>query len=548
MKTTKKIVSILLALVMVLSLATTAFAEDGEATPATYSITINNKADGHTYEAYQIFKGDLHESTLSNITWGDNVTNSNGLDAAAIAERMDTNYTGADELSVEDLLGLIKLGGDPVTSTDEGDTYVIDGLEPGYYLVKDASGSLNGKDDTYTRYIVKVVKDVTTAPKSSSPTVEKKVDDENDSVADDSNTPDVDEGEDKTTWQDSADYDIGDDVPFKLEATLANDVSSYKGAYTVIFHDTLSAGLTYNDDFKVYVGSVSDENEVTDKFTDSYDSTTGKLTISCEDVRDFAGDSAKIIVLYTAKLNENAVIGAAGNPNEVYLEYSNNPNWSAEGDNVPGDEPSEPSEPTEPDQPTEPEEPESPPTGNTPEDVVIVFTYKVDVNKVDENLEPLTGAEFKLEKLQEDGTWKDIELTVDGATFSAVGLDDGFYKISETKAPAGYNSVAPIYFKVEATHDELADNPTLKTLTVTVTDENGTPIADANADPETGELGTFEVTLESGSISTDVVNKPGTVLPETGGVGTTIFYILGAVLMLGTAVVLVARKRMSVNA
>ena len=353
---------------------------------------------------------------------------------------------------------------------------------------------------------------VTATPKSDVPEVQKKVKDINDST-----------DTTKTDWQDSADYDIGDSIPFQLKATLADNVSSYT-TYKVVFHDTLSKGLTYNNDAKVYIGG-TETNGFAVTATVNADGTT-TLTVSCDDVKALdAGNSSVITVEYTAKLNENAVLGSAGNPNEVYLEYSNNPNKSEKGNNE---------------------------TGETPKDVVIVFTYKTIINKVDSENKPLTGAAFKLEKLikGKDGaadTWTTVkEFTVDETTtsFTFSGLDDGQYKLTETKTPAGYNTIDPIYFVIEATHDVTADAPTLKTLNAYLTDANGNKQTEMK-DGESVNIDLGTVDLTAGSITTTVVNKSGSELPSTGGIGTTIFYVLGGVLVLAAVVLLVTNKRMS---
>ena len=501
MKHMKKLTGVLLALVMTLSLATTAFADE-----TTYSITINNSAEGHTYEAYQIFTGDLSTNeaghkVLSNIVWGSGISEAGKTalgDAAAKAETLKTE-ADAKAFAKEVAPYLTTAAGSANTVTDG--KYVISGLAAGYYLVKDQDGSLTNDPDAYTEYIIRVVGDATATPKSSVPVVEKKVKDINDSTG-------------KTSdWQDSADHDIDDSVPFQLKATLADNVSSYT-TYKVVFHDTLSKGLTYNDDAKFYIDG-KETNGFTITSTVNADGTT-TLTISCDDVKALgAGNSSGITVEYTAMLNENAVIGSAGNPNEVYLEYSNNPNKSEKGDNE---------------------------TGNTPKDTVIVFTYKVIINKVDSESNSLTGAEFKLEKFvaSEDdpetykevkGNWveKSVTKNDEGTVFTFSGLDDGNYRLTETKTPAGYNTIAPIEFTVTAEHDILSDNPALKSLTGNAT---------------TGEI-TFTSNTTDGSLSADVVNKAGATLPETGGIGTTIFYVVGSILVLGAGVLLVTKKRMN---
>ena len=507
MKHIKKLASLLLVLVMVFALATTAFAEE-----TTYSITINNSAKDHTYEAYQIFTGDLSGTTLSNIVWGSGVSEAGQTALGDAAAKAETLKTEADAKAFAKAVApyLTTAAGSANTVTDG--KYVISGLAAGYYLVKDQDGSLTGGNDSYTEYIIQVVGNVTATPKSDVPEVQKKVKDINDST-----------DTTKTDWQDSADYDIGDSIPFQLKATLADNVSSYT-TYEVVFHDTLSKGLTYNNDAKVYIDG-TETNGFTVTATVNADGTT-TLTVSCDDVKALgAGNSSVITVEYTAKLNENAVLGSAGNPNEVYLEYSNNPNKSEKGNNE---------------------------TGETPKDVVIVFTYKTIINKVDSENKPLTGAAFKLEKLikGKDGaadTWTTVkEFTVDETTtsFTFSGLDDGQYKLTETKTPAGYNTIDPIYFVIEATHDETADAPTLKTLNAYLTDANGNKQTEMK-DGESVNIDLGTVDLTAGSITTTVVNKSGSELPSTGGIGTTIFYVLGGVLVLAAVVLLVTKKRMS---
>ena len=499
MKHVKKLASILLALVMAVALAVPAFADE-----TTYSITINNSTEGHIYEAYQIFTGDLAKSEdgktkiLSNIAWGSGISEAGQTalgDAAAKAETLKTE-ADAQSFAKEVAPYLTTAAGSDNTVSDG--KYVISGLAAGYYLVKDQDASLAGDSDAYTEYIIKVVADVTADPKSSVPTVEKKVKDTNDSTGETSG------------WQDSADYDIGDSVPFQLKATLADNVSAYT-TYKVVFHDTLSTGLTYNNDAKVYIDS-KETNGFTVTSTVNDDGTT-TLTISCDDVKALGADNSSVITVeYTAKLNDYATVGSTGNMNKVKLEYSNNPNKSEKGDNE---------------------------TGNTPEDKVVVFTYKTIINKVDGENKPLTGAAFKLEKLIKgvegaEDTWTLVkEFTVDegdpASTFEFTGLDDGTYKLTETVTPAGYNTIDPIEFTITATHTD-GDAPNLTVL-------QGAAAAESEI--------TFTPDLAKGSLSADVVNKSGATLPETGGMGTTIFYVVGSILVLGAGVLLVTKKRMS---
>ncbi len=497
MKHSKKIASLFLALVMALALAVPAFADE-----TTYSITINNSTEGHTYEAYQIFTGDLYEGTLSNIKWGSGVSAAGQTALGDAAEKAETIKTADDAAAfAKEVAGYPGTVAGSANAVTDG-KYVISGLAAGYYLIKDQEGSLTGDHDSYTSYILEVVKNVGVDPKNTgTPEVVKKVQDINDS--EDSSITD-------NAWQDSADHDIGDKVPFKLTATLADNVSSYT-TYKVVFHDTLSEGLTYNNDAKVTFNST----DVTSYFTINEEN--GSLTISCNNVKKFgATNNSVITVEYTATLNSNAVIGSAGNPNKVYLEYSNNPNKSEEGDNE---------------------------TGKTPEDTVIVFTYKTIINKVTKNPDydpevegskeyiPLTGAEFTLEKYnKETDEWNVITVVknAEGTTFTFSGLDDGTYKLTETVTPASYNTIDPITFSITATHSDGAE-PALTEL-------NGNKI--------TGEID-FTENIPAGSLSANVINNKGAELPSTGGMGTTIFYVVGSILVLAAVVLLVTKKRMS---
>lgn len=481
MKTIKRVLALTMAMLMVFAMTVTAFADENDQ----FAITINKANAGHTYEAYQIFTGKLSDGVLSNVEWGSSVSE-DGKAALGEAKAVTASLDGASTEQAQEFAKTVSAYlTTPVASVETVDgTNKISGLEAGYYLVKDKDDSLTDTEESYTEYILRVVSDVTVTPKADTTTVVKKVKDTNDTTGA------------TTDWQDSADYDIGDDVPFQLTATLAANVASYD-TYNLVFHDTLSAGLTYNNDYKV----TFEGNDVTEYFTESYEGTA--LTFACSDVKAFgATNNSVIVVEYTAELNENAVLGSAGNPNTVYLEFSNNPNHSGNGDNE---------------------------NGKTPDDTVIVFTYKVVVNKVDENQEALAGAEFTLVKKLADGTTKEIAVvkTEAGDEFSFKGLDDGDYILTETVTPDGYNSIDPIEFTVAANHDILSDNPALTSLTGDVT---------------TGEID-FVVNNSEGSLSTIVMNQKGSTLPATGGAGRVLLYVVGAILVLGAGVVIVARKR-----
>ena len=490
MKHTKKLASLLLALVMVFALATTAFAAENAAISAPEGST-------RTYDVYQIFTGNLHEGVLSNIKWGKNGTGTVGkavdqtiLDAlAAVNSKSDTEKLTVIQTYVN--FGSTAIG----TVSDSNPLTVL----TGYYLIKD-NGPVND-GEAYSLYVVQVVGPTTISPKVGTTTSDKKVDDKNDS-----NTT-----EDATTWQDSADYDIGDAVPFKLSATIAQDYASYTHGYKLTFHDEEGAGLSFNkNSVQVYVDGTL--------ITTGYEVVTEGLTGGCTfevrfaNLKDIASVHAGsvISVEYTSMLNNQAVIGSTGNKNTSHVTYTNNPNDEQAGEN-----------------------------GETPDDVVIVFTYKTIVNKVTKNPNydstvegskeyiPLKGAGFTLYKKNASDAYEAVGPELKGenmTTFTWSGLDDGDYKLVETTTPFGYNTIPDIEFTITATHDVSSDNPTLISL--------------SGGDKFTGVIST-------GVVSANIENQSGAQLPSTGGIGTTIFYVLGSVLVIGAAVLLVTKKRMS---
>lgn len=489
MKLFKKLASFILAFAMVMAIAMPSVVmadNDG-------SIIIKGAKDGHTFEAYQIFTGKVSGKTLSDIEWGSGVSE-DGKKALGSAKDKANNLTAenAKEFAYTVSAYLTDPSGSASTKDTSGN-YVITGLAPGYYLVKDQNDSIHGQD-SYTKFILLVVGNATAKVKNEVPESFKKVKDKNDTKGT------------TTDWQDSADWDIGDKVPFQLTGTVASDYKDYKADYQLVFHDTLSAGLTFDENsIKVY------KNEDTTPIDRSQYTVTSPAAdghtfdVTINNVKALEGTVTKIRVEYEATLNEKAVIGSTGNPNEMKMEFSNNPNSTQGGEK-----------------------------GETPTDKVIVFTYKAIVNKKDSYKKPLKGAEFTLyKKFKTDNgdEWKKVEKVLatsnEGTTFTFTGLDDGEYKLEETKTPAGYNTMAPIEFKIEATHDELSDNPELKTLT---------------GNKLTGEV-LFTPDTDTGTLETDVINYKGSELPETGGMGTTVLYAAGTLMILAAAAFLVMKKK-----
>lgn len=495
MKLFKKIAGFILAFAMILAIAmpSVVMAEDN------YTITITPTTSDHTYEAYSIFEGKLSDSTLSDITWGNGITEAGKTalladygvaDAAGLAKKLSEFATNSAEIKAF-AKKASKYLQHPTSAKAVGNTATIKVAKAGYYLIKDKDNSLGkNNDETYTEFILKVVKNQTIAPKSEKPTSEKKVKDTNDTTGV------------TTGWQDLADWDIGDKVPFQLKGTVAADYDKYT-VYKMTFHDHESKGLTLiKDSVEVYV----DSNKVTDNT--KYEVVTEHLGDNCtfevrfanlKNISDVKAGSV-ITVEYKSELNKDAVIGSLGNPNEMYMEFSNNPNDDQGGE-----------------------------TGKTPVDKVIVFTYKTIVNKVDPEGQPLQGAEFTLEKKVGD-EWieKAVVKNTEGTTFTFTGLDDGLYRLTETKTPSEYNTMNPnpLEFEITATHEEIAGE-----LKLTL-----------KGNVKTGDV-SFAEDLENGSLTANVVNHKGSDLPSTGGMGTTILYAAGTVMILAAAVFLVMQKK-----
>ncbi len=510
MKALKKLSCLLLAVLLLMSVSVTAFAAEGAPTvkgpDASFALTINESDPNHSYTAYQIFKGSLTQQDgneiLTDIQWGDGVSEAGKIalvdafkavstSAADVAKAIGS--TAADAQKVAEIMAVAdnqEGAGITIPRNGEGNNYSTT-VTTGYYVVYDSVTD----GDAYTaasEYIVQVVGATDVTPKADKPSVEKEVQEE-------SRLADGKEG-----WGDDADYDIGDDVPFRLTATLGTHYGDYT-TYKLVFHDTPSKGLTVNEDsFTVTVDGTTTLGA--DQFKVVV-ATDGSFTVTIEDLKEVAPDAhdnSVIVVQYTAELNNNAEILTA-NPNEVYLEYSN--------------------------------EPHSDGTGRTPKDEVNVFTYKIDVfkydgkDKVGEELpeKGLEGVEFVLSR----GVGENVEyvsgvddndkitgwtkslddamkfLTDEQGKISVKGLDDGTYTLTETKPLPGYNTAEPIEITVEGTN-------------VTTTGD-----------------------LSDAAGVVNVENNEGLELPETGGIGTTIFYAVGGVLVVAALVLLVTKKRMS---
>lgn len=566
MKKARKLTAVLLSLVMLLALVVPASAAEN------YSITIHNDKTGHTYEAYQIFAGTVSsdEETngetggpmLGDITWGSGVDGAALLTAlqAANAEKYNDCTTaadvaealGAEGATAEDAAAFADIAAKHLTTAaktatapnDDGN-YIIEGLPAGYYLVKDSlQDDDNQTGQVLSDYIVQVLGNVTMDPKDSDiPTLEKK-------VAERSKYQ-KDEGY-GMYYNDVADWNIGDRVPFKLIGSIP-DMDAYD-TYQYIFHDTISDGLTLDiGSFDVYVAQEKNQDPVALGWTEipaaNYDltQTADGFTLTIDNLKNFpyVNDDGRnyILVFYDAVLNENAEIGLPGNENSAYLEFSNNPN----GDG----------------------------TGRTEDDKVIVFTYELDGTKVDGKTQAaLQNAQFVLLNgakteaamvvdgkvtgwvkvdseaaagdVQMPGTYKEwverygqqnviLTSAADG-TFKIAGLDDGTYYLREIQAPNGYNLLeedVKLVITAETSNvQNWAGEPdqALTALNISVNDG----VAQDGV-------------LDTGIVNVTVRNNQGATLPETGGMGTTLFYIIGGLLVVGAGILLVVRIRMKAH-
>ena len=488
MKRVKRVLALLAAFALVLAMAVPAWAA---------SITINGT--GKTYKAYKLLNATVSGTGEDKkISYTVNEKYANVLKAATSAtdeKGIIKAIEGKTEATAirsfaNDVYAKIKAAKIAEDYISTGKTF--ENVDKGYYLILETE--LDGNADTYSLVMLNTADqdNVTVTSKEDSPTFEKKIKEKNDSTG-------VESG-----WQDGADYDINDVVPFKLQGTVPQNYGAYN-TYKYVFHDKMSSGLTF--DASSVVVKV-DETAI----NSGYSVVTKSLEDDCtfevrfENLKDISAVTAgcTITVEYNATLNDKAVIGSAGNPNEAKLEYSNNPY----GDG----------------------------TGKTPWDKVIAFTYQLVANKVDKDGEPVEGAGFTLYKWSDDESkYVAVGSEIKGVTtFNFNGIDAGKYKLVESTVPDGYTKAEDLEFTVVATYDTENLEPKFGTLTIKAGDK---VISE-------GEDKVFTVNLAEGIFTTKVVNLTGTTLPSTGGMGTTVFYVVGGGLMAVAVVLLVTKKRM----
>ncbi len=552
MKHFRKLFSCMAASAMVMSLAsftgTKVHAENG------YTLTIRNSdesafANGYSFAAYQILKGDVMKNnpkdndgkrTLSNIKWGESVTDEAkadkdiGSDAKAFVDKL-TDESAAETMAkkLANTKGYLSAYRTSGTISKDGKSYTFSGLPGGYYLVKDTTDN-KWKNDATSGHIVEVVGDTDTETKKSVPTTIKKVKENTKTVTDidDDNIPGLNVGE---KYNDVADYDIGDQVPFELIGTLPADYDKY-GTYYYQFTDTMDSSFTLDKtSVKAYYTTDNGTKwtEITSGFTTSEpvankDGSKKSFTVTFADLKTATSSlpaSSKIKVAFDATLNENAKIGLPGNENESYLTFSNDVNSNSHGKTAP--------------------------------DKVVVFTYELDTTKVDESdtAKTLEGAHFiVLDSNGENPKYlvqnKDNEGKVTNNSwtsekskatdfisgkegkFAIKGLDDGTYYLQETKAPDGYNT-----------------DSTLHEVTINASTSNGQGW-DGSTDALTAlSLGTVENSgdAETGIVSDQITNSKGSNLPSTGGMGTTLLYVAGGILVACAAAYVVMSRKHSTN-
>ena len=575
----KKIFSLALCLMMVLAMAAPVFAAD-----PTYTLTINNATKDHTYEAYQIFSGKLEDvpntnpvvQVLTDIEWGASVTNGTELLAAivAAANAEDAPAPLKTLAGAKDAANLAELISDNITSDSEsldalaeifgsflktspiaessyvaasGEVpahYTINNLSAGYYLVKDKDDSLNNVYDSYTKFILRVIKNENVTPKSAVPSVDKEISDQ---LAD--------------NYGEVKDFDINDSAYYKWTGHLPSNLSDYE-TYHYKFYDTLPKGIQHVKFEQIYLVDKdnntvrtwmdlhdSDEDNnvlpagITQTVTPNADGTT-LITLEFADLialyPDILADQ-KIVVKYSAFITRDAVM-AEPMTNSVYVEYDNDPNGTGEGH-----------------------------YGKTPEDVAHAFTFGVNVDKYDADNKStkLPGAEFvlyytKAEKNEQTGETENVNYyakvitkafldanpgyeindrpiteadrgvvygwtkvrdeastltTNENGQIMLRGLDAGIYYLQETKAPAGYNLMeTPVKVEIAPAYDK---------------DGKMTSV----------EYKVDDIKQESNTVG--VRNSSGSTLPVTGGIGTTMFYVFGGAMVAVAVVLLVTKKRMA---
>lgn len=506
----KSKIGMLLTIVMLLSIAVPVFAAQ------TGTLTINGTVEGKNYDLYRIF--DMTESTDGKRAYTINENfqgffNESEHTLATIAE-MGENPEALSQLAKELLTWAVANNVEPareVTGTAGTTTTTVNNLDYGYYLMNPRGGSHPGEVEgvtTATMFSLGIVGSTATINvKAEYPKLDKEI---------------VDGGK-------INDASIGDDIDFQL-TTKVPDMTGYN-KYFFLVNDQLPKGMDYKEFGSITIGGVELTASDYEVKTQVNNDGTTSLRIVFKNFLQYADKTgADIVIKYTATLNDDALLGEA-NKNSAWLSYPNDPNYDYNGNwgtNPDPDDPFKPLDPEDPDTPGEPGKPWDPdkpvPGDETPPSITETYTTSLTVNKTDGE-DPLAGADFELKNAAGEviaylGDNSGLTLT----EFVFNGLGAGTYTLSEIATPDGYNTIDPITITINF-------NKTTKVFTVTT-------------DRDTEDAAAVTDNL----ISMDVVNMSGPTLPETGGIGTTIFYILGTVLVLGAGVLLVVKRRMNYEA
>lgn len=500
MKLFKKLASFILAFAMVMAIAmpSVVMAADGKST-----ITIDGFTAGSEYVAYKLFNatddGNGHFSYTVNSKYEAVLKEVTGKSTGAeIVKYLDSiKNKAADVREFADKV-YAKVKDMPADYTATSGTFAD--VDQGYYLIAQTKV---GTKEAYSLVMLGTAgkKALKVTPKTSVPTFEKKIKEKNDSTGQ------------ETGWQDASDYDIGDDVPFKLTGTVSDKYDNYK-TYYYAFHDKMDPTLQFNADSVVV--KINDTVVEKSKYT-LVTSPTDKCTFEVvfNDLKKVSPKKPEnVTVEYTAKLMGTAKLGSEGNFNRGKLEFNNNPYYEGEG---------------------------KPETSETPWDEVVVFTYKLIANKTNGQGDPLAGAGFTLYKF--DATANDyveVKKTDDGKTtkFEFTGVDAGKYKLVETTVPDGYNKADDLVFEVKGTYEAVNTVDSFKAPKLTKLE-----ILDAKGNIISGENKVFTTNLADGTATTNIKNLTGSQLPSTGGMGTTVLYAAGTLMILAAAAFLVMKKK-----
>ncbi len=543
-KNLKKIVAAILILTFMVNLCLTVKANT---TGKTHTITITGAGSGHEYVVYQVFTGNLKESTgeMGDIEWGTGVESTTLLEAlkASTTKIQERTFNGegvaettgnekelkeifadcdeAYEVAValspyEDSSDVIRefaqiignnLKGEGVKAVASGDNYTVSGLTTGYYFIKD---NKSVETEAQTRYILNLVKDSTIAVKADAPTMELKVNDS------------------KNSYVEALDYQIGDTVEFQMIGKLPNQSTfSDYSQYKYIFHIELPEGLDYIDNsFKVTLKQGSTTTDIKVNFDDSI--LEDEVTIGCENIKTIEAiskltdtENAEIVVTYNAKLN-GTTTKTTKNVTNAYLEFSDNPNKTGASS-----------------------------TSTTLKNAASVYTYVLDIEKINGKIQTqkLDGVGFKIyegtietpienkkwAKIGENGLiteWVTNEadatemFTQNGGQLNIYGLDNKTYVLKETTTLDGFNTRDDMQFTISSTIGNTEKAQNVNTLKLAIKDGN-------NAEGDTNSL---KFTLQ-------VLNYPGGLLPETGGIGTVIFYVIGGILIVSAIILILPKKK-----